>query len=285
MLTLLAYISIAVGAHASYNNIEPVDSFPLPAVPAALTVPTERAEYVVSHFFDGAILPDSPSLGLETMIANFTTVAPLASEDAIHHAAATLYSRADNDDKLETVRTVLEQYLFSSDSPFLDLDLFTLFLEADKPSMRRDGLLNLSSLNRKGSQASDINILTSVGTVTSLKQLASDSAAILLVFFDPECERCIEFTSDLAKDPQLKGAIKNKQLSVVTIWPGGNQPVKPIFFPEEWITGTDAEGMIEESDLYFIPSFPDAYLLTGKDLTVKSRGLHTLESVRKELGL
>lgn len=283
LLSLLTSISLISGLSAGSHNVNPVDSFPLPVVPAALTSPVERAEYVVSHFFDGVILPDGPSLGLETSVANFTTVAPLASESARKQAAETLFSCATDTEKREAVRTVIEQYLFSPDSPYLNLDLFTLFLEADQPSMRRDGLLKLSSLNRTGSSANDISIAESDGQTVSLKSLAADAPATLMVFFDPECEHCIELTSAMAADQQISKAVKEGQLTIVAIYPGGELPEVPTFFPEEWITGTDSNGMIEENDLFYIPSFPEAYLLNGENLTVKARGLRTPEAIRAAL--
>lgn len=251
---------------------EPIDSFPLPSVPPTLTSPTDRAEVVVEAFFDQAILPEQPSLGLETAIANFSTVASLASEEAQRRAMTTLISRADNEAKLTTLRSEMEQYLFSSDSPYLNLDLFTLFLEADKPSLRRDGLLMLTSPNRTGSDAADIPILTTRGERTTLSQLVREGQELLLIFFDPECEHCIEFTRRLASNSELASAKKGATMSVVAVYPGGELPEVPDYFPSEWTVATDIDGAISENDLYFFPSFPEAYILTGPKLKVKARG-------------
>lgn len=163
LISLLATAATATCISGSEPFTEPVDSFPLPTVPATLTAPAERAEYVTAHFFDGVILPENPSQGLEMAIANFTTVAPLASEDAWREAAATLFSRAANDRQRGRLRDVVETYLSGADSPYLNLDLFAAFLAEDSPGIRRDGLLRLAAANKTGSQATDVPLLLADG--------------------------------------------------------------------------------------------------------------------------
>ncbi len=287
-MTLFSLLVTAIAGtciNGSEPFTEPVDSFPLPSVPATLTAPAERAEYVTAHFFDSVILPENPSQGLEMAIANFTTVAPLASQAAWHKAAATLYGRATNDKQRERVREVIESYLSGTDSPYLNLDLFAVFLSEDSPGVRRDGLLRLAEANKIGTPAADVSLLLADGSTATLGSIIQRTPETVLIFFDPECERCRELTLELSADIRLAEAIQSGEICVVALTPGGDIPTKPDFFPETWVHATDSDGAIDTDDLYFIPSFPEIYIISRDSNIVKARGLRSVSSVMKELGL
>lgn len=277
--TIIAAAAALTGAPA-----EPIDSFPLPEIPPGLTRPAERAEVVVAHFFDGALLPETPSGALQLAIANFTTVAPLASEEARRAAAATLYSRAANELQRQAVATVTEQYLAGGDSPYLDLDLYAIFLEAQPASPRRDALLALISANRPGSEASDIPLRCDDGTETRLMAVVDSVATTLLLFHDPDCAGCIETSRALAADSALRAAVAAGTVRVVAVTPGGDMPRRPDYFPGEWTVAIDIDDAISADDLYYIPSYPEGYVI-GPDGRVIARGLRSARAIAGALGL
>lgn len=107
----------------------------------------------------------------------------------------------------------------------------------------------------------------------------------MLIFFDPECERCRELTLELSADMRLAGAVDRGDISVVALTPGGEIPPKPGYFPATWVMATDRDGAIDADDLYFIPSFPEVYLIHRDKMIVKARGLRSSSSVMEALGL
>lgn len=268
---------MAVTASVTAHAVEPVDSFPLPTVPAALVTPSQRAEYVVSHFFDGAILPESTSLGLQQSIANFTTVAPLASDSARLAAARTLFSRADNASKLTTLRNTVEDYLLGTESPFFSPDLMIPFLEADTPDPRRDELLRLISINRLSTSASNIPLTLTDGSQSTLFDTAGDAPDVLLIFFDPDCDTCHELIGALGKSEKLADAISSGRIAAIAVSAGVELASRPDFIPESWSVAYDTDGAIEENDLYFIPAIPTIYILGGSNHTVTARNLTPLD--------
>lgn len=281
MLSLFTYLSLSA---ITLVPSEPIDSFPLPSVPASLTDPSARAELIVSNFFNNAVLPDAPSESLETAIVNFSTVAHLASEEARATAAKALFGRATTPETTETLRNTLEKYLFNGDSPYLNLDLFITFLEADKPSIRRDGLLNLISANRSGSTATDIPLQTSTGKQTSLREIANIAPLTLLIFFDPECDHCRELTLNMSRDSNMADAVKNGKITILAVTPDAESPEVPAYFPKEWIVSVDDNGAINENDLYYIPSYPEVYVIERDNMKVVARGLRTIESIHDSIG-
>lgn len=276
IISLLAAATLTSGA-VSAQNAEPVDSFPLPAVPPALVTPADRAEYVVSHFFDRMILPESASLGLQQSIANFTTVAPLATDSARIAAARTLFSRADNAAKLNTLRNTLEDYLLGTESPCFSPDLMIPFLAADAPDPRRDELLRLVSLNRLHSKATDIPLTLTDGSQSALFSLTGDAPTTLLIFFDPDCDTCHELIGALGKSKDLSDAIASGRIAAVAVSAGVELASRPDFIPESWKVACDTDGAVEENDLYFIPAIPTIYILKGSDHIVTARNLTPLE--------
>lgn len=267
----------AVTSNVTAHTTEPTDSFPLPTVPSALVTPADRAEYVVSHFFDHVILPESASLGLQQSIANFTTVAPLATDSARLTAARALLSRADNPTKLNTLRNTVEDYLLGTESPFFSPDLMIPFLEADAPDPRRDELLRLVSLNRPSTPATDIPLTLTDGSQSALFDITGDAPTTLLIFFDPDCDTCHELIGALGKSKELSDAIASGRIAAVAVSAGVELASRPDFIPESWTVAHDTDGAIEENDLYFIPAIPTIYILNGSNHIVTARNLTPME--------
>lgn len=263
----------AVTSNVTAHTTEPADSFPLPTVPPALVTPSDRAAYVVSHFFDHVILPESASLGLQQSIANFTTVAPLATDSARLTAARALFSMADNPAKLNTLRNTVEDYLLGTESPFFNPDLMIPFLEADTPDPRRDELLRLVSLNRLSTPATDIPLTLTDGSQSALFDITGDAPTTLLIFFDPDCDTCHELIGALGKSKELSDAIASGRIAAVAVSAGVELASRPDFIPESWTTAHDTDGAIEENDLYFIPAIPTIYILNGSNHIVTARNL------------
>lgn len=275
IISLIAAAAVTSGVTA--HTTEPTDSFPLPTVPPALVTPADRAEYVVSHFFDRVILPESASLGLQQSIANFTTVAPLATDSARLTAARALFSRADNPTKLNTLRNTLEDYLLGTESPFFSPDLMIPFLEADAPDPRRDELLRLVSLNRLSTPATDIPLTLTDGSQSTLFDITGDALTTLLIFFDPDCDTCHELIGALGKSKELSDAIASGRIAAVAVSAGVELASRPDFIPEPWTVAHDTDGAIEENDLYFIPAIPTIYILNGSNHIVTARNLTPME--------
>lgn len=138
--------------------------------------------------------------------------------------------------------------------------------------------------NKIGTPASDFNITLSDGTTATLHSICQNSQLpIIVLFYDPECDKCQKAIEEFHQDTQLNQAIKENKIRFLTICttfePELWEEISPTL-PDNWINGTD-NAAINEQDLYY-HDIPSLYLLTP-DATILKRNqpatltsLHTL---------
>lgn len=277
---------------------------PLPDVPALITAPTDRADYVAARFWTALDFNDT-SLSLDTAFmeqnfANFTTVLPVASERGRRTAMDSLVARATvNADALAYLAEVAEKYLYDPNSPLRDDDSYIAFAEALEASaavgewVKARPALLASRLrkNRPGSRAADFAFTTPDGRRMRLTTFAdradksdksdrsdrSEEAAIMIVFFDPECPTCNETLHRLADSERMAEAIAAGALRVLAVYPPEEDNLSEDWadyaakLPSTWTTGIIAD-RDAFGERYALPALPSIYLLDG-DLTVMARDL------------
>lgn len=283
------------GAEAVAAASAAPQELPLPEVPALITAPTDRADYVAARFWAALDFNDT-SLSLDTAFmeqnfANFTTVLPVASERGRRTAMDSLVARATvNADAVAYLAEVAEKYLYDPNSPLRDDESYIAFAEALEASaavgewLKARPALLASRLrkNRPGSRAADFAFTTPDGRRMRLTTFAdrsdkSDKAAIMLVFFDPECPTCNETLHRLAGSERVAEAIAAGALRVLAVYPPEEDNLSEDWadyaakLPATWTTGiiSDRDAFGER---YALPALPSIYLLDG-DLTVMARDL------------
>lgn len=278
---------------------------PLPEVPALITAPTDRADYVAARFWAALDFNDT-SLSLDTAFmeqnfANFTTVLPVASERGRRTAMDSLVARATvNADAVAYLAEVAEKYLYDPNSPLRDDDSYIAFAEALDASaavgewVKARPALLASRLrkNRPGSRAADFAFTTPDGRRMRLTAFAersdrSEEAAIMLVFFDPECPTCNETLHRLAGSERMAEAVAAGALRVLAVYPPEEDNLSEDWadyaakLPATWTTGiiSDRDAFGER---YALPALPSIYLLDGgltvmaRDLTLASQQLQAI---------
>ncbi len=109
---------------------------------------------------------------------------------------------------------------------------FAVFLSEDSPGVRRDGLLRLAEANKTGTPAADVSLLLADGSTATLGSIIQRTPETVLIFFDPECERCRELTLELSADIRLAEAIQSGEICVVALTPGVIFLQSPISSPK-----------------------------------------------------
>lgn len=265
---------------------------PLPEVPALITAPEARADYVAARFWAALDFNDT-SLSLDTAFmeqnfANFTSVLPVATERGRRTAMDSLVARATvNADALAYLAEVAEKYLYNPNSPLRDDDSYIAFAEALGASTavgewvkaRPEQLAERLRKNRPGTSAADFDFTTPDGRRMKLATFAdrSDESAVMLVFFDPECPTCDDTLHHLAASDRLAGAIAAGALRVIAVYPPEEDSISEGWadyaakLPATWTTGIVANPATF-GNRYALPALPSIYLLDG-DLTVIGRDL------------
>ncbi len=253
---------------------------PLPAVPAELTQPADRAAFVMMHFWDAmdfsdeTIIPDT--LFLELNFVNFVSLFPHATQEAREQATDALLSRAaPHIPLLRRLNETAEKYLADPGSPMRNEEFFILYLERllATPGIPGDELLRPRSLlatavkNRVGTQAADFRYLTREGSEGTL--LATQAELLLLVFYDPACPHCSEILEELNDSRLLHTLIEEGSLSVLAVYTEGDRELwdkTKAGMPSAWGVAIDQSDVVQ-GNVYDLPAMPVIYLL-DRDKTV-----------------
>ena len=252
-----------------------IAELPLPNVPATLRQPTDRAGYIIGHFWDAMDFSDTRRSCnrdfMEQNFSNFISVFPYADEAARRAAVKTLTDKAEADSTAYALmRDIAEKYLYEPDSPMLSEDYYMLFLErfvssavlGEYTTLRMRRQLEAASKNRPGTTAADFAYTTRDGRSTTLHATAV-GRELLLIFYDPDCEHCQEVMGGLQQSSELKDMTADGRLSVVAIYSGDDHDLwqhTASQLPADWVVGYDS-GELQENGAYVLRTMPTLYLL------------------------
>lgn len=271
----------STGSEKSQQKAEPADAgqqslLALPAVPAELTEPEERAAFVSRHFWDSMDFGNE-ALALDTAFmeqnfANFLSVLSVTPHDAAKEAVARLDSMALAETKaFGVLQWVTEKYLDDPNSPMRDEELYMLFLDdlsqsakaEEATRLRAAHRLAVARKNRRGTRAADFRFVDRDGSATTLRKSLGE-AVTLLMFYDPDCPQCKEAKEALEKVPAVEG------LKIVAIDIAGNRQLwdtTKASMPAEWTVGF-ATDPLEEEETYDFPAMPVFYLLDPEGIVL-----------------
>lgn len=259
---------------AEVRSAEPPGDLPLPKVPSTLREPRLRAAYVARHFWDAMDFRDSlrgrdPDF-LEQHFVDFLSLFPHADTSALAPAVDTLMRRAGQDAAaFRLVAELAEKYLYEAASPLRDEAYYDLFLEALSASpvlgtyekLRYAAQSEVVRKNRPGMPAADFAFVDRCGVRQTLYGLPGDR--LLVIFYDPECDHCLETMAALRRNPVIARQVRTGALAVLALFADGEESVwlrTPPALPQEWTDGLDATG-IQEHGLYVLSELPALYLL------------------------
>lgn len=257
-----------------------VDELQLPAVPPTLTAPADRAAYIVAHFWDNMDFADTirshDANFIEQNFANFASLFPLVDTDTtLVPAAAALMKRAEADrEAYNLLAETADKYLYDPNSPMLNEAAYIPFLRAITGSTfidpalraRYEAQLADATKNLPGTIAADFTITLRGGSTATLHRLCSGARAVLLMFYDPDCDNCAHLISQMKSDPALSAAVTSGNVKIIAVYPDGEADLFASGagkIPAEWTDGMSPDGEIVESELYSIRATPTLYLLDG----------------------
>ena len=254
-----------------------VPVLPLPAVPTTLRTPPARAAYVVRHFWDAMDFSDTlRSHNRDFMEQNFVnclSLFPIADTTALAPAVATLVGRAQTDaGALSLLVETAEKYLYEQDSPLFNETYYQLFADAlaatplpHSKRLRIEAQRTAMRKNRVGTPAADFTFETRDGRRLRLSE-AAQGRPMLLLFYDPDCDHCMQTIAELSGSELLNGTVARGDLVVVAVYAGFDGSDRASWLrtldrlPSAWTVGFD-RGTIYTRDLYVLRNLPALYLL------------------------
>lgn len=248
--------------------------FVLPDIPQGLTEPVKRAGYLADHYWDNlnpkSLRTAEDSIQLEQAFVDFLTIVPLIEKQAAENTVMKLLDRTQSDKgTYGYVLELAEKYLYEADSPMENEEMFIPYLQYAADSaraddyirMRADFLLERVLKNRPGTKASDFQYITRDNKKRNLWLVKAEE--LLLIFYDPECQHCMEIISQIMRDSDISAHLNNGNLKILAIYTEGNESVwnaNKNLLPANWIVGKDISGIVE-NEIYDLKAMPTLYLL------------------------
>lgn len=244
-------------------------------VPDSLTSPQARAEYVTEHFWDNYDFADTTLLKLpqvsEQGFADYISILNSVEPDMGRKSIGLFLEKAS---AVPAARdyflSLAEKYLYDPNSPARNEELYICAVEsylADKrvPEMSRlrpEAQLETLLKNREGTPAADFKYEAIGGAKGSLYGIKTPYT--LVYFNNPECENCHITTSRMKNSPTLNEMIRDKQLTILSIYPDGQVEMwreHAADFPSNWVVAYDKGRTIDAGRLYDLRAIPSLYLL------------------------
>lgn len=266
-------------AHAQTSSLAQTAELPLPDVPDTLRTPAERAEFILTHFWDKMNFADTTLTHnrqfLEQNFVNFINLYPIANPDSLPGITATFLTKITTDvTSRAIIYELIDIYLESPDSPMQnDLTLITFLeqwlklplnkYELQEPAYRLANALK----NRPGTVAADFCYTTREDEKAKLSTTRAQE--LLLLFYNPDCDHCNEVIATIRANSLINDLIASGQLSVLAIYTEDDINLwdsTKASMPDNWSIGRDTSELID-SGLYNIPEMPGIYLL-AQDKTV-----------------
>lgn len=258
-----------------------IKSITLPAIPAMMTAPEQRADFLVKHYWDNVNFADTNYIHhpevTEQAWADYCDILNHVPLETVQEAMRKTIERTNVDKKVFTYITDLaDKYLYDPNSPMRNEEFYIPVLDAmlDSPlleeieKVRPKARRELAQKNRIGTKALNFNYTLASGAQGSLYQLQAEY--ILLFINNPGCHACTETIDALRNAPIINQLLEQKRLTVLSIYPDEelDEWRKHLNeFPQEWINGYDKKFAIKEQQLYDLKAIPTLYLL-NKEKTV-----------------
>lgn len=257
------------------NSMGSLQAFKLPEVPAILTTPEARADFVVKHYWDHFNFADTnyihhPEI-TEQAWADYADVLNHVPLQTAQEAMKETIKRSEVSKTMFTYFTGLaDKYLYDPNSPLRNEEFYIPVLEVmlqspllDKyEKVRPQHRLDLAQKNRLGTKALNFKYTTASGKQGSLYNLSADH--IIVYINNPGCHACAEVTEQFKTSPVVDHLVKGKKLIILSIYPDEELEEWKKHqndFPSTWINGYDKELAIRDNSLYDLKAIPSLYLL------------------------
>ena len=280
-------------ADADFSDTIAKREFKLPVIPKELTVPQDRANYLIAHYWGSFDFSDTVYTHLpeitEQAFVNYIEILPHATKSVSYFSIKDMLSKA------ETCSPVVytyfldhyKKYLYDPNSPLRNeeyyIPVLNYVIESDKTRdterQRAEFDLKLLLKNRVGEKATDIAYTLASGKTERLYDIKGQYT--LLCFYNPDCHACEQVTHYMKESELIDRLVKSRILKIVMIYPDKDLDLwkkHQVNIPESWINGYDKRTEINNKQLYDLKATPTLYLLDkDKNVLLKDADIVKME--------
>lgn len=298
----LAYISLsACGNDAKQSgNTDSANTkreFVMPSVPSDLTNPSDRAGYLVEHYWDNFDFADTALIHLpeitEQAMADYVAILSLTKkETTIQSIRNSLLMAQKTPPMYNYFLEMYRKYLYDPNSPMKREEFYLPVLDyiienketLDSDRSRAEYERKMLLRNQIGAVASDFTYIMKNGKSGNLHNLKADH--LLILFYNPDCHSCIEGVNQIKSSAAISKALEKKSLAILAVYPDSNIELWKKYYPEipeTWINVYDKERIIETKELYDLKATPTIYLLDkDKKVMLKDAIVGEIENLIQE---
>ena len=293
LITLFAFVTVACGGRKSKETsaFQPRAFPPMPNPPAVIAEPGEKAEYVISNYWNkflsqtypcdsnvvNGVLADDVEEAFGTYV---TFLEGACTIDFGRKAMAGFFDKVERFQAADTSSNVfgffekmVRKYLYDPDSPVRNEDLYLPYVTRLAASEYSDHELRPSysfearmcSLNMIGSPAADFTFTDLAGKRHTLYGVRAETT--LLFFTNPGCLACREIIESLTSDGEIAALVSSGRLAVVNVYIDEDLDKWREYasvYPENWYNGYDQSYLIRSDVTYNVRAIPSLYVLDSE---------------------
>ena len=263
----------------------------MPEPPAVIVEPREKAEYVISNYWNkflsqaypcdsnvvNGVLADDVEKALGTFVTFLENVCPI---DFGRKAMAGFFDMVEKFQTADTSSNVfgffekmVPKYLYDPNSPVRNEDLYLPYVSRLAVSEYSDPDLKPSysfetqmcSLNMIGSPAADFIFTDLAGKRHTLYGIKAETT--LLFFTNPGCPACKEIIESLTSDGKIAALVASGRLAVVNVYIDEELDKWREYasvYPKNWYNGYDQSYIIRSDVTYNVRAIPSLYVLDSE---------------------
>lgn len=263
----------------------------MPEPPAVIVEPREKAEYVISNYWNkflsqaypcdsnvvNGVLADDVEKALGTFVTFLENACPI---DFGRKAMAGFFDMVEKFQTADTSSNVfgffekmVPKYLYDPNSPVRNEDLYLPYVSRLAVSEYSDPDLKPSysfetqmcSLNMIGSPAADFIFTDLAGKRHTLYGIKAETT--LLFFTNPGCPACKEIIESLTSDGKIAALVASGRLAVVNVYIDEELDKWREYasvYPKNWYNGYDQSYIIRSDVTYNVRAIPSLYVLDSE---------------------
>lgn len=299
LLVLTACKSGPAASQEQNGKQDTVKVFNLPDIPVVLNTVSQRADYMVKHYWDRFDFTDTTyvsqiDVAEQAWVDYCDLLEHVPLSDAQTAIKETIGRAGKNKKMLDFFAELADKYLYDPNSPMRNEELYIPVLEAltaspmlnETEKIRPQARLELAQKNRLGTKALNFTYTLDSGAKGTLYQFPAEYT--LLFINNPGCHACSEMIEGLKSSPVINGFIADKKLRVLSLYPDEELDEWKKHrndFAKEWTNGYDKELVIKNKNLYDLRAIPTLYLLDkNKTVLLKDATLQKVEQYLAERG-
>lgn len=270
--------------------------FHIVEIPAMLTKPEDRAEYLAKHYWNNFDFSDTAFMHIpevtEQAFADFLSVLSHTTLEVGTTSIESKLERCITEDKTHKMYPyfldLYQKYLNDPNSPFRDEELYICITEfimndslSDESIKSRASFENKMMLkNRLGTKASNFTYTRMSGGDGDLYQLKK--IYTLIYFYNPGCVACQEVKDYLNNSSIITHLLKKGMIDILAVYTDAELDKWKEYkdkIPAEWINVYDKSQDIIHKQIYDLKAIPTIYLLDkDKIVLLKDADAASVES-------